>query len=165
MLKTPMNEWALKALQLETALLALEEAELPEEMESLQDKAEQGMRQLLHGWNERKPQPEKREWKVESKEGGQPQDEELSEVVAELKEEGLEWSVHHATSDRGETVETVVADDRAWMAAGGEYYFGQWDEEQKVLEVGRDDEEGEIGTGLVFNLTGELLFDSMLDEE
>jgi hypothetical protein len=165
MLKTPMNEWAIKALQLETALLALEEAELPAEMKALQDKADQAMRQLLEGWNERKPQSQKQEWKMDTQPGGQPQDEELGEVVTHLKEEGLEWTVHRATNDKGEKVETLLAEDRGWMAAGGEYYSGQWDAEQQVLEVGRDDEEDEPGTGLVFNLQGELLFESMLDEE
>ena len=75
----------------------------------------------------------------------------------------MEWSVYRATSDKCDTVETLVSGDRAWMAAGGEYYVGQWDEETQQLDVGRDDEEGELGTGLVFSLTGELVFESELE--
>ena len=107
---------------------------------------------------------EERKWKVEEKEGGKPQDEELLEVTSHLKEEELEWVLHRATSDKGETVETLVSEERAWMAAGGEYYVGQWDEEVKQLEVGRDDEEDEMGTGLVFTLTGELVYESQLED-
>ena len=50
------------------------------------------------------------------------------------------------------------------MAAGGEYYMGQWDEENQELEVGRDDEEDELGTGLIFTLKGELVFESQLED-
>jgi len=164
MLKTAMNEWALKAIQLETALMALDETGLPASMKALQDKAEQAMLDLVRGWNGQKPKGEERKWKVEEKEGGKPQDEELLEVTSHLKEEDMEWVVYRATSDKGETVETVVSEDRAWMVAGGEYYLGQWDEETKQLEVGRDDEEDEMGTGLVFTLTGELVHESQLED-
>jgi hypothetical protein len=164
MLKTAMNEWALKAIQLETALMALDEAGLPSSMKALQDKAEQSMRELVKGWQGLKPKADERKWKVEEKAGGAPQDEELVEVTSHLKEEGMEWTVYRATSDKGDTVETVVSEDRAWMMAGGEYYLGQWEEEDKVVDVGRDDEEGELGTGLVFSLTGELVFESELDD-
>jgi hypothetical protein len=50
------------------------------------------------------------------------------------------------------------------MAAGEEYYMGQWDEDEKTVDVGRDDEEGELGTGLVFTLTGELVYESQLED-
>ncbi len=165
MLKTAMNEWALKAIQLETALMALDEAGLPGDMKALQQKAEQGLRDLVKGWHARKPKADERKWKVDEKAGGTPQDEELAEVISHLKEEGMEWTVYRATSDKGDTVETVVAEGRAWMMAAGEYYLGQWDEDEKTIDVGRDDEEGELGTGLVFTLTGDLVFESMLDEE
>ncbi|WP_257463165.1 hypothetical protein [Archangium lipolyticum] len=164
MLKTAMNEWALKAIQLETALMALDEAGLPTNMKALQDKAEQSMRDLVKGWQAQKPKADERKWKVEEKAGGTPRDEELAEVTSHLKEEGMEWTVYLATSDKGDTVETVVSEDRAWMTAGGEYYLGQWDEDDKVVDVGRDDEEGELGTGLVFSLTGELVFESELGD-
>ncbi|QRK13685.1 hypothetical protein JQX13_19130 [Archangium violaceum] len=165
MLKTAMNDWALKAIQLETALMALDEVGLPASMKGLQDKAEQAMRELVRGWLAQKPKADERTWKVEpAKEGGTPQDEELAEVVSEMKEEGVEWSVYRATSDKGETVETLVSGDRAWMAAGGEYYVGQWDEETQQLDVGRDDEEGELGTGLVLTLKGELVYESQLED-
>ncbi|WNG23350.1 hypothetical protein F0U62_04385 [Cystobacter fuscus] len=165
MLNTAMNEWALKAIQLETALMALDEVGLPANMKAQREKAEQAMRELVRAWTAQKPKPDERKWKQEpAKEGGQPQDEELVEVVENLKEDGVEWTVHRATSDKGDTVETVVADGRAWMAAGGEYYMGQWDEEREELEVGRDDEEGELGTGLVFTLRGELVFESQLED-
>ncbi|HEX8824370.1 MAG TPA: hypothetical protein VF794_30895 [Archangium sp.] len=164
MLKTEMNEWALKAIQLETALMALDEAGLPADMKGLQEKAESGLRDLLKGWLARKPKGAERKWKVEEKAGGKPEDEELVEVTSHLKEEELEWTVYRATSDKGETVETIVAEDRAWIAAGDEYYMGQWDEDEKIIDVGRDDEEGELGTGLVFNLTGELVYESMLED-
>jgi len=164
MLKTQMNEWAIKAIQLETALLALDEAGLPADMKGLQQKAESGLHELLKGWQARKPKGDERKWKVEEKAGGTPQDEELAEVTADLKEEELEWTVYRATSDKGETVETLVSEDRAWMAAGEEYYMGQWDEDEKTVDVGRDDEEGELGTGLVFTLTGELVYESTLED-
>ncbi|MGZ3457665.1 MAG: hypothetical protein ACXU86_04085 [Archangium sp.] len=164
MLKTAMNEWVLKAIQLETAMMALDEAGLPANMKSLQDKAEQAMRDLVKGWQAQKPKPDGRKWKVEEKEGGKPQDEELADVTSHLKEEELEWLVYRATSDKGDTVETVVSGDRAWMAAADEYYVGQWEEDEKVLDVGRDDEEGEMGTGLVFTLTGDLVYESLLED-
>lgn len=165
MLKTAMNDWALKAIQLETALMALDEVGLPANMKGLQDKAEQAMRDLVRGWLAQKPKVDERKWKVEpAKEGGTPQDEELAEVVSEMKEDGVEWSVYRATSDKGDTVETLVSGDRAWMAAGGEYYVGQWDEETQQLDVGRDDEEGELGTGLILTLKGELVYESQLED-
>lgn len=164
MLKTAMNEWALKAIQLETALMALDEAELPASMKALQDKAEKAMMELVQGWNAQKPKADERKWKVEEKEGAAPQDEELAEVTSHLKEEDLEWTLYRATSDKGDTVETVVSEDRAWMVASGEYYLGQWDEDTKQLDVGRDDEEGELGTGLIFTLQGELVYESQLED-
>ncbi len=163
MLKTPLNEWSLKALQLETALLALQEIELPGEVRDLQRGAEGSLQKLVDAWQKRRPAPETRKWKMEEQAGGKPQDEELGEVVEGLKGEKQEWTVHRATSDRNEVVETVGAGSEAWMVAEGEYYFGQWDEEEQVLEVGRDDETGEPGTGLVLSLTGELVLDT--DEE
>ena len=81
-----------------------------------------------------------------------------------LKEEKQEWTLHRSTSDKNDVVETLVSEDKAWMSAGGEYYFGQWDAEEKLLEVGRDDDTGEPGTGLVLTLTGELVFDSDVEE-
>lgn len=164
MLKTAMNEWTLKAIQLETALMALDEAGLPQEMKALQEKAEQGLRELVKGWLARKPAADARKWKVDEKAGGTPTDEELADVTNHLKEEGMEWTVYRATSDQGETVETIVSEDRAWMAVADEYYVGQWDEEAKQLDVGRDDEEGELGTGLVFTLTGQLVYESQLED-
>jgi hypothetical protein len=164
MLKTAMNEWTLKAIQLETALMALEEAGLPGEMKALQEKAEQGLRELVRGWHARKPKADERKWKVEETEEGEPEDEELLGVTTQLEEDGVEWTVYRATSDKGDKVETVVAEDRGWMVAAEEYYVGQWDEETKQLDVGRDDEEGELGTGLVFTLTGELVYESQLED-
>ena len=166
MLNTAMNEWALKAIQLETALLALDEVGLPASMRAQREKAEGALRELVTAWQGHKPAADTRKWTLApGKEQGQPEDEELVEVVATLKEDGVdEWTVHLATSDKGDRVETVVADGRAWMAAGGEYYMGQWDEESQELEVGRDDEEDELGTGLIFTLQGELVFHSQLGE-
>jgi hypothetical protein len=164
MLKTAMNEWTLKAIQLETALMALEEAGLPASMKALQDKAEQGLLELVRGWQGQKPKDEARKWKIEEKAGGKPEDEELAEVTSHLKEEGMEWTVYRASNETDDTVETVISEDRAWMTAGGEYYLGQWDEDDKVVDVGRDDEEGEMGTGLVFTLTGDLVFESELED-
>ena len=164
MLKTPQNEWTLKALQLDTALLALQEVDLPDELRELQDEAEEQVTALVDAWRERKPGPEARSWKAEALAGGAPQDSELGEVVKSLQEEGQEWTLHRATSDKNEVVEALVSEDKAWMAAGGEYYFGQWDAEDKVLEVGRDDDTGEPGTGLVLTLTGELVFDADVEE-
>lgn len=162
MLKTSLNEWSLKALQLETALMALQEIDLPGDMRSLSEAAEGKLQALVDAWLERRPAAEPREWKREALEGGKPQDSELAEVTEGMKEEKQEWTLHRATSDKGEVVETLVSEDKAWMAAGGEYYFGQWDEEGQVLEVGRDDDTGEPGTGLVLSLTGELVLE---DEE
>ncbi|PTL84390.1 hypothetical protein [Vitiosangium sp. GDMCC 1.1324] len=165
MLKSAMNDWALKAIQLETALMALDEVGLPSNMKGLQDKAEEALTELVRGWLAQKPKPDERKWKVEpAKEGGSPQDEELAEIVSSLKEDGEEWSVYRATSDKGDTVETVVSADRAWMTAGGDYYSGQWDEEAQQLDVGRDDEEGELGTGLILTLKGELVYESQLED-
>lgn len=164
MLNTAMNEWAIKAIQLETALMALDEVGLPASMKPLQDKAEQAMRELVKGWNKQKPAADTRKWTVtEPQANGKPQDEELAEVISQLQEDEMEWSIYRATSDQGDTVETVVAEDRAWMAAGGEYYSGQWDEEQQTIDVGRDDEEAELGTGLVFTLRGELVYEPQLE--
>jgi hypothetical protein len=165
MLNTAMNEWALKAIQLETALMALDEVGLPASMKAQREKAEQAMRDLVRGWMAQKPKADERKWTLApAQENTQPQDEELVEVVSTLKEDGVEWAVHLARSDKGDTVETVVADGRAWMTAGGEYYMGQWDEENQELEVGRDDEEEELGTGLIFTLRGELVFESQLED-
>ena len=164
MLKTPLNEWTLKALQLDTALMALQEVELPEELRELGDEAEERVTALADARRERKPAPEARQWKSEELANGTPQDSELVEVVENLKEEQQEWTLHRSTSDKNEVVETLVSEDKAWMSAGGEYYFGQWDEDEKVLEVGRDDETGEPGTGLVLTTTGELVFDSDVEE-
>ncbi|MDC0711308.1 hypothetical protein POL68_22755 [Stigmatella sp. ncwal1] len=156
MLRTPMNEWILKAVQIETALLALGEIELPAQVHGLQTDARDKVRALLTAWKERKPAEEKREWKKETLEGGKPQDEELLGMVQELKKESADFTVYRYTSG-SDTVETLVAGTQAWMAAGGEYYFGQWDDDEKVLEVGRDDEHDEPGSGLVLQLTGELV--------
>jgi hypothetical protein len=165
MLHTAMNEWALKAIQLETALMALDEVGLPANMKGLQETAEKAMLALVRGWLAQKPKADERKWKVSpAQEGAMPKDEELADVVSHLKEEGMEWRVYLATSDKGDTVETLVAEDRAWMAAGGEYYPGQWDEETQQVDVGRDDEEGELGTGLVFTLTGELVYEPQIEE-
>ena len=164
MLHTAMNEWALKAIQLETAMMALDEVGLPASMKGLQEGAEKAMLALVRGWLAQKPKADERKWKVSpAQAGAMPKDEELADVVSHLKEEGMEWSVYLATSDKGDTVETLVAEDRAWMAAGGEYYPGQWDEEAQQVEVGRDDEEGELGTGLVFTLTGELVYEPQFE--
>lgn len=156
MLKTPMNEWILKAVQIETALMALGEIDLPEEVKGLRAEAEEKVRALQQAWSARKPAEQKREWKEEALPAGKPQDSELSEVVAELTREGQRYTLYRLTGG-GDTVETLVAGERAWMAAGGEYYYGHWDEEDKVLEVGRDDEAGEPGSGLVLKLSGELV--------
>ncbi|ADO75735.1 hypothetical protein [Stigmatella aurantiaca] len=156
MLRTPMNEWILKAVQIETALLALGEIELPAQVHGLQNEARDKVRALLTAWKARKPAEEKREWKQETLEKGKPQDEELLGMVQELKKESADFTVYRYTSG-SDTVETLVAGSQAWMAAGGEYYFGQWDEDEKVLEVGRDDEHDEPGSGLVLKLTGELV--------
>jgi hypothetical protein len=156
MLQTPMNEWILKAVQIETALLALGEIELPEQVHGLQNEARDKVRALLTAWKGRKPAEQKREWKQEKLPGGKPQDEELTGMVKELKKESADFTVYRYTSGP-DTVETLVAGAQAWMVAGGEYYYGQWDEEEQVLEVGRDDEHDEPGSGLVLKLTGELV--------
>jgi hypothetical protein len=163
MLKTPMNEWILKAVQIETALLALGEIELPEDVQGLRGEAEAKVQALLKAWRGRKPAETKRDWKREELEGGTPRDEELGEVARELKGEGQPYTLYRLTAG-GETVETLVAGSRAWMSAGGEYYYGQWDEDEKVLEVGRDDEQDELGSGLVLKLTGELVYESAFEE-
>jgi|GEM_PF-1428850 len=166
MLKSAMNDWAFKAIQLETAVLALEEVGLPANMKALCDKAEQALLELVRHWNTQKPKADERKWTVVPAEAqGKPQDEELAELLEEMKEDGVEeWSLHRLTSDKGDTVETLVSEDRAWMSAGGEYYSGQWDEEKQELDVGRDDEENELGTGLILNLRGELVFESHLKD-
>ena len=165
MLNTPTNEWTLKAIQLEAALLALGEAELPASMKAHQEKAEQAMRELVKAWRGQQPKADGRKWTVAAPAAnGTPQSEELAEVVSQLKEDEMEWSVLRATSDQGETVETVVVEDWAWMAAGDDFYVGQWDAEQQHLHHGRDDEEGELGTGLVLTPRGELFFESQLDD-
>jgi hypothetical protein len=164
MLNSAMNEWAIKAIQLETALMALEEVGLPMTMKPLREKAEQALRELVVGWRSQKPPADERQWKQEpAKAQGKPQDEELAEVTTQLTEDELEWTVHRFTSDKGDTVETILSGDRAWMSAGGEYYAGQWDEERQLVEVGRDDEEGELGTGLILTLKGELVYEPQLD--
>jgi hypothetical protein len=160
MLKSEMNEWALKAIQLETALMALDEVGLPSSMKAQQTQAENALRELFQAWLKQQPKPDTRQWKEEpAKAKGQPKDEELVALVEELKEDDVEWTLHRSSSDKGDTVETLIAEDRAWMSAGGEYYTGQWDEEARQLEVGRDDEEEEMGTGLVLNLHGELVYE------
>ena len=165
MLNSAMNEWAIKAIQLETALMALEEVGLPAAMKPLREKAEQALRELVVGWRSQKPPADARTWKMDpAKAGATPQDEELAEVTSQLKEDELEWTVHRALSDKGDTVETIISEDRAWMVAGGEYYTGHWDEEQQTLDVGRDDEEGELGTGLVFTLRGELVYEPQIED-
>lgn len=156
MLKTAWNEWSLKALQLETALLALEEIDLPEELHGRQDAAEEKLLELARAWRERKPEKEPRQWKREVAEGGEPRDAELKDLVGGFRDEGKPWTLYRLTSDRKDVVETVVSEDRACMNAGGEYYLGQWNADAERLEVGRDDEAGEPGTGLVLELTGEL---------
>lgn len=163
MLKTALNEWTLKALQIETALLAVQEIDLPKELSPMLEAAQEKVRVLAKAWNGRKPAADTRKWKHEDAPGGMPQDAELADVANGLKEEQQEWTLHRATSDKNDVVETLLAEGAAWMAAGGEYYFGQYDEEHQVLEVGRDDESGEPGTGLVLSLTGELVFEG--DEE
>lgn len=165
MLNSAMNEWAIKAIQLETALMALEEVGLPSTMKPLREKAEQALRELVVGWRSQKPPVDERKWKQEpARPNGKPQDEELAEVTLQLKEDELEWTVHRLTSDKGDSVETIVSEDRAWMVAGGEYYTGHWDEQQQTLDVGRDDEEGELGTGLVFTLRGELVYEPQIED-
>jgi hypothetical protein len=163
MLKTPMNEWILKAVQIETALLALGEIELPKDLRGLQGEAEAKVQGLLKAWRGRKPAETRRDWRQEELEGGKPKDEELADVAQELKGEGQSYVLHRLTSG-AEVVETLVAGNRAWMLAGGEYYYGQWDEDAKVLEVGRDDEADELGTGLVLRLTGELVYESAVED-
>ncbi|NBD10356.1 MULTISPECIES: hypothetical protein [Corallococcus] len=158
MLKTAWNEWSLKALQLETALLALEEIELPDAMHALQDAAQQKLLELARAWHETRPAKEPRQWKREEAAGGTPRDEELADLVKGFREDGKTWTLYRLTSDKKEVVETVVSEGRACMAAGGEYYLGQWDAEESVLEVGRDDEAGEPGTGLVLETGGELRY-------
>ena len=158
MLKTAWNEWSLKALQLETALLALEEIELPEEMHGLQDAAEEKLLELARAWKAKQPQKEARQWERETLPDGVPNDLELKELVAGFREDRKSWTLLRATSDKKEVVETVVSEGRACMAAGGEYYLGQWDAKDSVLEVGRDDDAGEPGTGLVLEPTGELQY-------
>ncbi|MFP2925163.1 hypothetical protein ACLESO_08095 [Pyxidicoccus sp. 3LG] len=158
MLKTAWNEWSLKALQLETALLALEEIELPEEMHALQDAAEEKVLELARAWKKRQPQKEPRRWERQTLPDGAPRDSELKELVKGFREDGKSWTLLRATSDKQEVVETVVSEGRACMAAGGEYYLGQWDATDSVLEVGRDDDAGEPGTGLVLEPTGELQY-------
>lgn len=160
MLKTAQNEWTLKALQIETALLAVQEIDLPPELSSLRDAAEEKVQALVKAWNGRKPAADTRKWKHEDAPNGTPKDEELADVANGLKDEQQEWTLHRATSDKNDVVETLIAEGAAWMTAGGEYYFGQYDEERQVLEVGRDDESGEPGTGLVLSLTGELVLEA-----
>ncbi|CAM3801086.1 MAG: hypothetical protein EOP86_09550 [Verrucomicrobiaceae bacterium] len=156
MLKTAWNEWSLKALQLETALLALEEIELPDAMHALHDAAQQKVLELARAWQKTQPAKESRQWKREETAGGTPRDEELADLVKGFREDAKTWTLLRMTSDRKEVVETLVSEGRACMAAGGEYYLGQWDAEAQVLEVGRDDETGETGTGLVLEPSGEL---------
>ncbi|MBU8895804.1 hypothetical protein DRW03_20945 [Corallococcus sp. H22C18031201] len=156
MLKTAWNEWSLKALQLETALLALEEIELPSEMQAQQSAAEEKLVELARAWQQRQPAKEPRQWKRELTVGGEPRDAELKDLVGGFREEGKTWTLYRLTSDKKEVVETVVSDGRACMNAGGEYYLGQWNTEEETLEVGRDDEAGEPGTGLVLAPSGEL---------
>lgn len=163
MLKTPMNEWILKAVQIETALLALGEIDLPKDVQGLRTAAEEKVQALLQAWKGRKPADTQRDWKQEELESGKPKDEELADVAKELKQEGQPYTLHRLTSG-AEVVETLVAGTRAWMTAGGEYYYGQWDEEEKVLEVGRDDETDELGSGLVLRLTGELVYESAFED-
>jgi len=158
MLKTAWNEWSLKALQLETALLALEEIELPEEFHGQQDAAEEKLLDLARAWKQRQPAKEPRRWERQTQAGGMPRDAELKALVTGFKEDGKEWTLLRATSDQQEVVETVVSEGRACMAAGGEYYLGQWDAKEEVLEVGRDDDAGEPGTGLVLSPTAELQY-------
>ncbi len=157
MLKTAKNEWSLKAVQLETALMALGEVVLPGELSGLQREAEEKLKALLQAWLERQPDEPPRQWKEEAQEGGTPRDAELRDVVEELRKESEPFTLYRRTSGE-DVVETLVNGERAWMAAGGEYYYGQWDEEQQVLEVGRDDDEDEPGSGVVLTLTGELVY-------
>ncbi|XXF78618.1 hypothetical protein P2318_02350 [Myxococcaceae bacterium GXIMD 01537] len=164
MLKTQLNEWSLKAIQLDTALMALQEVELPEAMRELQDDAEEKLTALLDAWREHKPAAEPRTWKKEVLKQGAPKDAELAEAVKDFKEEKQDWTLHRATSDKNEVIETLVSEGKALMVAGGEHYFGQWDDEALVLEVLRDDETGEPGTGLVLTVTGEVVLDSDVDE-
>jgi hypothetical protein len=163
MLKTPMNEWILKAVQIETALLALGEIELPKDVQALRGEAEAKVQALLKAWKGRKPAETKRDWKQEELEGGKPKDAELADVTEELKGEEQPYTLYRLTAGN-ETVETLVAGNHAWMSAGGEYYYGQWDEDAKVLEVGRDDETDELGSGLVLKLTGELVYESAFED-
>ncbi|WP_426748368.1 hypothetical protein VZQ01_16955 [Myxococcus faecalis] len=158
MLKTAWNEWCLKALQIETALLALEEIELPEEMHGLQDAAEEKLLELGRAWKERQPAKDGRRWEKQTLDKGTPSDAELEEMVREFREDGKPWTLLRATSDKQEVVETVVSDGKACMVAGGSYYLGQWDSKDEVLEVGRDDDAGEPGTGVVLAATGEVQY-------
>jgi hypothetical protein len=87
MLKTAWNEWSLKALQLETALLALEEIELPEELHALQDSAEEKVLELARAWKARQPAKEARTWERQTLPAGAPQDAELQELVAGFRED------------------------------------------------------------------------------
>jgi hypothetical protein len=163
MLKTPMNEWILKAVQIETALLALGEIELPKDVQGLRGAAEEKVQALLQAWKGRKPADTRRDWNQEELPDGKPKDEELGDVAKELKGEGQPYTLHRLMSG-AEVVETLVAGTRAWMTAGGEYYYGQWDDDEKVLEVGRDDEADELGSGLVLRLTGELVYESAFED-
>jgi hypothetical protein len=163
MLKTPMNEWILKAVQIETALLAVGEIDLPKDVKGLQSEAEAKLQALLKAWKGRQPAETKRDWKQEEAASGTPKDEELADVAKELKGEGQRFTVYRLTAG-ADTVETLVAGTHAWMSADGEYYYGQWDEDEKLLEVGRDDETDELGSGLVLRLTGELVYESAFDE-
>jgi hypothetical protein len=163
MLKTPMNEWILKAVQIETALLALGEIELPKDVQGLRSEAEAKVQALLKAWKGRKPAETKRDWKQDVQVGGKPTDSELADVAEELKGEGQSFTLHRMAGGE-DTVETLVAGNHAWMTAGGEYYYGQWDEDAKLLEVGRDDETDELGSGLVLKLTGELVYESAFEE-
>lgn len=158
MLKTAWNEWCLKALQIETALLALEEIELPEEMHGLQDAAEEKLLELGRAWKGRQPQKDGRRWERQVQDGGAPSDAELQEVVDEFRQDGKKWTLMRATSDKQEVVEVVVSEGRACMVAGGSYYLGQWDAKDEVLEVGRDDDAGEPGTGVVLSAIAEVQF-------
>ncbi|RKH09208.1 hypothetical protein D7X74_30070, partial [Corallococcus sp. CA047B] len=88
MLKTAWNEWSLKALQLETALLALEEIELPDAMHALQDAAQQKLLELARAWQKTQPAKEPRTWKREETAGGTPRDEELADLVKGFREDG-----------------------------------------------------------------------------
>ncbi|WP_338871706.1 hypothetical protein [Myxococcus stipitatus] len=158
MLKTAWNEWCLKALQIETALLVLEEIELPEEMHGQQDAAEEKLLELGRAWKARQPVKDGRRWERQTQPGGTPSDAELLEMVGDFRADGKTWTLLRAVSDQREVVETLVAEGRACMAVGGSYYLGQWDEKDEVLEVGRDDDAGEPGTGVVLSATAEVQY-------